>query len=171
MDIKKDWDKIVKAVLFIFGAVFFLLALINLPETIYAKITNGVPEMSGPFTPKLAVSIGMFSLYLAGLIFFVGMAVIQVLSLLGKKDLNKFIYLGVGIIGTIAALLFLFTGVSVGVDGLKAVNDNGLTMLFDREAWSVAPYVLMVLVFGLLPLIKGLKKVLCKESAAASAKK
>jgi len=90
------------------------------------------------------------AVWIAGLTFFFGLTAYLVCKLL-EQDWAKYVLLGVGVIATIFAMAYLVHTIDT--------RPKGIFSFFEWLAVSNAFTILVV--FGLIPLIKGVKKVLC----------
>ena len=148
MNIKKDWNKLAVAIITgIFGLLFFI--------AIFAETEFMIGKISG--LKALESSFSSFAIFwLIPTVFFFGMCAFSVLKLL-KKDFAKYVILAVGALNVLLYIIVLID------DGFPGFGVFELYM-----SW------MPIVVLAVLPLIKGLKKVLCcdcKEKPAAAAKK
>ena len=164
MDFKKNWSKLLIAAIMTFAAVILLIGALDPSKHV---MTNIKDVTAGTAAPKWGASLALTLLFLSGTVFFLGSALILVMKAFEfKKEYTKYILLGIGTLGMIATLVFLFTPVvydayALGEAASKGKNLTGLDLLFKAKAFTIAPYVTMIAVFALVPFIKGLNKVFC----------
>jgi len=165
--LKKNWAKLAIAILMVLAALVYIVALIisDAPVHIFKQSAGTV----------------------AALVFFFGITAYLICKMLNQKW-AKWILLGVGIVATvfgIAFLIYSFGEYSKVVDAYKAGNEilsglgmptNKIPSVFEWLAGGVVigagtpPAVNVVahaftflVVFGLIPLVKGIKKVVTRE--------
>jgi|GEM_PF-2698491 len=158
MDFKKDWAKLTVAGLAGLMGLFFLIAIFTETETLFSMMFGleaamGGEELALTFTglnilEMPEVGFTMFTLlYLLPTIFFLGLSVYTVLKVL-KIDIAKYVILGVGALNTLLFLIALIVAPEIQI----AFGQIQLMM-----------YWIPLVIFGLFPLVKGVKKTFCTE--------
>lgn len=144
MDLKKDWNKLAVAVITgIIGILFVVAMFTGTPtgfEVLGGMKVGGVEVLKGSF-------VNFAALYLVPAILFLGICAYMILKML-KIDLAKYVILAVGAINLILLIIVL--------------ADVGLA----EELIGLAGQFATITLYALLPLIKGVKKVIgCKDCA------
>jgi len=137
--LKKNWSKLAMGVLFALGAIFAIMALT---------------------TPELPIGsnrdfMNFTSRYLGFLAFFAGMTAVIVLKILSQKKLAGIVLLVTGIATTVLFGLHFIDFLSQLGDTPEALRPYG------RNRWTEA--LMLLIALGLVPLVKGCKKVLCED--------
>lgn len=133
MEFKKNWHKITAAVLLFIGAIFYFLPLLSIP--------------AGSKFPYVCM-------LLAGLVFFLGSATYTLCKMLDPQ-LSKWVLLSIGILGTVL-MLINFIALLVSIE-----SGMGFGLYYHGLGEGLTPAITGLLIFGLLPLVKGIKKVVC----------
>ncbi|MDR0384212.1 MAG: hypothetical protein LBH47_02740 [Christensenellaceae bacterium] len=135
--LKKNWTKLVYAIIFLVGGVFTIMALTS-------NAFKAFEYNQDMYNAYLYAFIG-FTVY------FLGSFVIVLLKMFAK-EYAKYGHILVGLVNTV---LFIMSMITFG----KILSGE-----FADNLVSALPYVLApLLIFGLMPLIKGIKKLLVSE--------
>jgi hypothetical protein len=159
--IKKNWAKLAQALLFAFGGALALFALIQVSGEI-ARLDD--TDLTGE------ASIVTILVYIGALVGFFGFAITHLLKGIAPAY-TKYGFIGTGFICTVLYLIVIVMAGRMDVLGVitKSVEDELGTASAKYHTlkyvvptfWSVyAPF----LYFGLAPLVKGLRRILHKET-------
>ena len=155
--LKNSWGKIVIACLTGTAAVLFFIAMITAPEV---KFLN-TPSFS--LVTQFSV-LPSFCLFFSIFIFFAGTTSYLICKLFGPTRLfSKYILLVTGLIATVFLTIVLIDSFSL----IKDVNDNktllNIANSYDKTLWTanfyIYAYLAQLIVFGLIPLIRGIHQV------------
>lgn len=144
--LKKNWSKLVISVLMFLAGLVYVIALFTTDDKI--KV----------FEDHAAIA--------AAIVFFWGCVAYYVAKMLDQKW-AKYVLLGVGVVATVFACAYLIYSIGLW-DDYKTLGSK--TSLIEYLAGTHA--FTFLIVFGLIPLVKGVKKILCcccsekKEKAA-----
>jgi len=130
---KKNWSKLCIAVLAFLAGLVYVIALIQ---------TNG----ANLFKAEAA--------WVTGIIFFFGVTAYLACKML-DQDWAKYVLLATGVLATVFATIFLVWT----IDNPFGILGTTQLEFFANLAYYHAFTILVV--FGLIPLIKGLKKIIC----------
>lgn len=150
--LKKNWSKLVISVLMFLAGLVYVIALFTTDATI--KV----------FETHAAIA--------AAIVFFWGCVAYYVAKMLDQKW-AKYVLLGVGVVATVFACAYLIYELDIWSDipsKIGGVSNPYKPSMFEYLAGTHA--FTFLIVFGLIPLVKGVKKILCcccsekKEKAA-----
>jgi len=148
--LKKNWAKLAIAILMVLAGVVYIVALIvsDAPVHIFKQSAGTV----------------------AALVFFFGITAYMICKMLNQKW-AKWILLGVGIVGTVFATAFLIWTIDnpfgITIPALGPLGEIVPELSFFENLAFRHSFTFLV-VFGLIPLIKGIKKVVSGDKKAAA---
>ena len=153
--LKKNWGKLTIAILSLIGFILMLIATISLAD----------------LAPKFKFASACQ--YLGPMIFFLGIAVYYACKMLDQKSIAKWVLLGTGAVVTLLLVIGMFGDLTLYggkvFDGFKKPYGS-----FKLGSILAFPYLGQLIVFGLMPLVKGIAQVVhCdsqKSKPAAAAK-
>ena len=140
--LKKNWSRIVVAALNFLGFILIFIALICLMDSFGSTATfTTACQLIGP------------------MVFFLGTAVYIVCKLIDQKSIAKWVLLGTGAIATVFMFVGLFGYSSAGIYPVRLFDT--FKSSFRLGALALFPYFCQLIVFGLIPLVRGIAKVTC----------
>lgn len=143
--LKKNCARIIISCLLIVAGIVYIIALC---------------QISGKFEMFKGHAI-----LIAGIIFFFGMAAYLICRMF-SETWPRWILLGVGIACTVfAGAYFIYTAMGDGWKAVKGLKISWFEYLALTHAFT------FLVIFGLIPLINSLKKILCPDDAAGPVKK
>lgn len=147
--LKKNYMKMIISAITLVGAILYLVLLIKFDAPSDTKYSNNL----------------LFQ-HIAGLTFFTTTTAMMILSMFEvTKKYNKFVLCGIGALGIILVTVAIVN--ALGSDTTKSIKDAMKIPAYKDYATytylsSIVTLIMQLIVFGLLPLAHGIKKILKK---------